>query len=259
MKYFRLVTALCLSALTCASASAFAQSSATPTVVPPPTASVIPTAPFMVLRLNLTTLSVASVGDVLAPGKALAAYNAAPRAGARILAATPARSGTFPASIPVGTTLFQVGLGDVDGYCAPLASDQGVRRSQCFIDVNADNKFDASYISIKAQQGQKLFSSQLASLAAIPPVAYEIGDVSGYQPEPVTFYFRRIRAQMAEFQLTFDGRPTGADAIKCALDGTSICRVGQHNFTLQGVGGSVKILSQSLASTEVAATQAPAN
>jgi hypothetical protein len=218
---------------------------------PLPTTQFIETAPFMNLQLNLETKFVAGAGNVLAQGQPLVRYDVTPRTGVRLLGATAARIGTYPPSVPAQTVLFEVGLGNGKGYCAPLTVEQGVRNSQCFIDINSDNKFDASYLTDDAWQGKTLYWGQVSRLASIPPIAYEPVDALNIPAEPMSFYFKRVRNNLAEFQMALGPRNNGVPARKCAMDGQAMCRMGRHNFVFQAQGTSVKVVSVSLASDQL--------
>jgi hypothetical protein len=211
----------------------------------------IQTAPYIALRLNMIPQMISDVGSIVAPNAPIVVYNVSPRSGVRTLSASVARIGTYPASVPANTALFEVGLEGLNGYCAPLTADQGVRQAQCFIDVNNDNKFDASYITNRAWQGTRLYWGQVARLASIPPVAYEASDVSTIAPEPLSFYFRRIRDKKAEFQMAFGPRNNGVPIKRCLADGVTPCRLGGHSFTFEASGPSLKIVSASAAGDQM--------
>ena len=217
----------------------------------PPTARFIEAAPYINLQLDLKTVRAAIAGDMLAPNQTIATYIATPRVGVRILVASGARIGTFPQSVPANTLLFEVGFGDAKGFCAPIVAGQGVRESQCFIDVNNDNKFDASYIGYETWKGQTLYWGQVAYLASIPPAPYEASDVSSMIGEPMSFFLRRVRNKAGEFQMALGPRNNGVPVVRCVLDAVTPCRLGRHIYTLEASGGGVKVLSSALAGDQL--------
>ncbi len=222
---------------------------ATTPTPPPPTTQFIQTAPFMNLQLNMATK--AAVGEVVGVGQSVVQYDVTPRAGVRTLAASGARIGTFPPSVAAQTILFEVGLDDSKGYCAPMVEGQGVRQSQCFIDVNADNKFDASYITDDAWQGKTIYWGQVARLASIPPVPYENISILNIPAEPLSFYFKRNRQNMAEFQMGLGPRNNGVPVLKCGNDGVASCRLGRHIFVFKAEKSGLKVVSVNLAGDQI--------
>jgi hypothetical protein len=211
----------------------------------------ISTAPFMKLKLNMATVSTAIEGDIVSPGQPIVSYLVTPRSGVKTLAASAARISTYPPSVPANTILFEVGLNEGNGYCAPIQPDQGVRESQCFIDVNADNKFDATYIGNDTWKGKTIYWGQVAKLASIPPVAYETAAVTGIPSEPMSFYFKRVRNQMAEFQMSLGPRNNGVPVRKCAIDGVTTCRLGRHIFVFEAAGAGIKVKSSTMAGDQM--------
>jgi hypothetical protein len=239
---------------------AFAQGTASPIQAPSPNqapsnpapaaSARIETAPYIALRLNMTNTLVPSEGAIIAPGQIVSTYNVSPRTRAKTLAASTSRIGTFPNILPANALLYQVGLEGIDGYCAVRSPGQGERQSQCFIDVNNDGKFDASYITNRAWHGQSLYWGQASKLASIPPLAFE--PVTSGEPvgETFTYFFKRVRNQKAEFQISFGPRNNGLPVLSCALQG-SPCRLGGHVFVFEASGAGVKVISVTEASEEI--------
>ncbi len=88
-------------------------------------------------------LSSKQVGEVLKVGDEIGRFEVALTQTARLKVDTISRRRSYPRSVPAGTILFQVSLDNGFAYCAPLMPDQGVRRTQCFRDLNNDGTFDA--------------------------------------------------------------------------------------------------------------------
>jgi hypothetical protein len=187
----------------------------------------------------------------LAPNQSVVAYEVSPRTRVRLATPSPARAGAFPASLPKDAILFQVGLDGIDGYCSVRAPNHGERRSQCFIDINNDGKFDASYITNRAWHGQAIYWGQVASLASIPALSYTSDNQAPIATETMTFYFKRVRNGKAEFQIGLGPRNNGLPTISCPIDGTNVCRLGGHRLVLEAAGASVKVLSITAASDEL--------
>jgi hypothetical protein len=209
----------------------------------PPPSRWISIAPYVTLKLNMTPEFTAEVGATIAPNQAVARYSVVARTGARTLAASAPRIGSYPTSIAAGTVLFEVGLEGERGFCAPFLPDHGVRESQCFIDVNEDGKFDASYSGLETWQGQRLFWGRLARMASMPAVPYEVASVENIAPEAMSIYLKRVRGNKGEFQISFGPRNNGVIPRRCLLDGTTTCRIGAHAFTFEKVGQSVRVTS----------------
>lgn len=212
-------------------------------VAAPAQPAVIQTAPYIGLRVNLVPSTVVEAQATLSANQVVVAYQATPRAMATTTAPSLARSGSYPVTLPANYRLFEVGLSGVTGYCALRAPDQGVRRSQCFIDLNNDGKFDASYITNRGWQGQTLYWGQVASLASIPPLPYQAAPLEEAAAEPITYSFKRIRNQKAEFQIGLTARATDLPVRTCAIDGTTQCRLGNHMFVFEAARTSIKVVS----------------
>jgi hypothetical protein len=216
--------------------------------VAPTQPAVIQTAPYIGLRVNLVPSTIVEAQTTLSPNQVVVAYQATPRGMATTTAPSLARSGSYPVTLPANYRLFEVGLSGVTGYCALRATDQGVRRSQCFIDLNNDGKFDASYITNRGWQGQTLYWGQVASLASIPPLPYQVAPTEDASAEPITYYFKRIRNQKAEFQIGLATRATDLPVRTCAIDGATPCTLGNHVFVFEAARTGVKVLSVTPAS-----------
>jgi hypothetical protein len=222
-----------------------AQDTATPT-----SRAKVETAPFIGLRVNMVTKSVANPGTIVTPQQAIASYEVTPRATAITTAPSVARAGTYPPTLSVNSGLFEVSLDGTTGYCAIRAPDHGVRRSQCFVDLNNDNKFDASYISNRLWLGKSLYWGQIASLAAIPSLPYQTTAVVDIDSEPLTYFFKRIRNQKAEFQVGLGARNNGLPVKSCAIDGVTACRLGNHAFVLEAAQSGIRVISVSEVTTQ---------
>jgi hypothetical protein len=217
--------------------------------VPPAATGRILVAPYIELRLNLGAQFNAATGDVIALRQDIVRYVATPKTGMILKAASAPRIRTYPQSIPENSVLFEVGLGDGRGqsdsvgYCALRLPEQGARETQCFIDVNSDGKFDATYLGYETWQGKNLFWGRLTYLASIPPVPYEPAGLGVFSPEPMSFSLKRIRNGVAAFEFSLGPPNNGVPTRNCKLDGVTPCRLGRHVFTLEGAGVGVKVTS----------------
>jgi hypothetical protein len=227
--------------------AALAQTSANS---PPPAATNwLMVAPFMELRLDLDAQFNAAAGDIIAPRQQIVRYAATPKAGVILKAASAPRIRTFPQSIPENSILFEVGLSDgrgpsdSAGYCAQRVPEQGVRETQCFVDVNSDGKFDATYTGYETWQGKNLYWGRLANLASIPPVPYEPAGAGVFSPEPMSFSLKRVRNGVAAFEFSLGPPNNGVPPRSCKLDRVTPCRLGRHVFTLEAAGVGVKVIS----------------
>jgi hypothetical protein len=216
---------------------------------PPAATNWLMVAPFMELKLDLGAQFSAAAGDIIAPRQEIVRYAATPKAGVVLKAASAPRIRTFPQSIPENSILFEVGLSDgigpsdSVGYCAQRVPEQGVRETQCFVDVNSDGKFDATYTGYETWQGKNLYWGRLANLASIPPVPYEPAGPGVFAPEPMSFSLKRVRNGIAAFELSLGPPNNAVPTRNCKLDRVTPCRLGRHVFTLEAAGAGVKVIS----------------
>jgi hypothetical protein len=200
--------------------------------------------PVMDFLFNSSLISTSKFGEVLKPGAVIGRFDVAVTQTARLKVETISRRGTYPKSVPAGTILFQVQLDNGVGFCVPLLPDQGVRRTQCFRDLNNDGTFDAGYITDHIDRGLRLYGGRLQGLAPIPQTPYELTPGDLIPPEPADVVVRSVFANMVKFDYTLNGvKLTGKE---CLIASDQPCRLLNRTYLLEEQSGGIKIIGDDM-------------
>ena len=195
-------------------------------------AAAVPPGTQLLKAPEVTMLVVASpveappVSVPLVEGQRIAHYNVQPAEAIRTKTASTPRRDAFPAIVPADAILFKVQMDSGPGYCLPLQADQGVRRSQCFRDLNDDATLDAAYLTYRIKRGQSLYSGRLAGLSAMPGIGYDRVEAIGLAPEPLTYVLRKTQPNKVELSLNLGDQPFGS--LTCPVNTDQPCRLGNH-------------------------------
>lgn len=185
-------------------------------------------------------ISTTQAGEIAKKGKLLARLDLQIVQTARLKNDTLARRGAYPQSVPAGTILFQVGLDNGVAYCAPMQPDQGVRRTQCFRDLNNDGLFDAAYVTEEVVRGRHIYGGRLQGLAPMPPTPYELAPGDLVPSEPIDVYVRSTFLNTVYFDYRLNGRLVSDD--ECELKEDKICRLFGVTYRLEIEPDGVRVL-----------------
>jgi hypothetical protein len=198
--------------------------------------------------LQFTLSKFETVGGPLEPGAAFAATAARPKTVVRLLGDTLPRPGIVGGQVPgvkSGELLYAVKTADdLIVYCAFHDPQQPKRQRQCYLDLQKNGVFVASYVTntYNAPAKAGMMGQWLGDLAGVPPVKYEPADPAAAPVESYSFKFLRWRGDrivVNDFLGGEDAREpilcqVGEDK-PCALRGVAIAtfrRVGDKQVEL---------------------------
>jgi hypothetical protein len=190
---------------------------------------------------NSSVISASKVGEVLMPGDIIGRFDVSVTQTARLKVDTLSRRGSYPKSVPAGTILFQVQLDNGVGFCTPLLPDQGVRRTQCFRDLNNDGTFDAGYITDYIDRGQRIYGGRLQGLSPIPQTPYELTPGDLIPAEPADVVVRSISGNTVKFDYKLNG--VKLTEKECQIDGTKPCQLLSQTYLFEVQSGGIKIVA----------------
>lgn len=189
-----------------------------------------------------TLISTSKVGEVIRPGDVIARFEVNVAKTARLKVDTIPRRGSYPKSVPAGTVLFEVQLDNGVGYCTPLLPDQGLRRAQCFRDINKDGTFDAGYITDYIDRGLRIYGARLQGLSPIPQTPYEVTPGDLIPSEPADVVLKSIFGNTIKFDYKLNGiRLTDEE---CKLNSEEPCELLSHAYFFELKDGGLKILAE---------------
>ena len=143
--------------------------------------------------------------------------------------------------MPAGTILFQVQLDNGVGYCTPLLPDQGVRRAQCFRDINKDGTFDAGYVTDYIDRGLRIYGARLQGLSPIPQTPYEVTPGDLIPSEPADVVLRSIFRNTIKFEYKLNGVKLSEK--ECQIVGDKPCRILDQTYLFEIQSGGIKIIA----------------
>ncbi len=190
---------------------------------------------------NSSMISTSKVGDVLKQGDVIGRFDVQVTQTARLKVDTISRRGSYPKSVPAGTILFQVQLDNGVGYCTPLLPDQGVRRAQCFRDINTDGTFDAGYVTDYINRGSRIYGARLQGLSPIPQTPYEPTPGDLIPSEPADVVLRSIFGNTIKFDYKLNGVKLSEK--ECQIDGDKPCRILGQAYLFEIQSGGIKIIA----------------
>ena len=189
-----------------------------------------------------SVVSASKVGDVLVPGEVLGRFDVSITQTARLKVDTLSRRGSYPKSVPAGTILFQVQLDNGVGFCTPLLPDQGVRRTQCFRDLNNDGTFDAGYITDYIDRGLRIYGGRLQGLSPIPQTPYELAPGDLIPSEPADVVLRNVFGNTITFDYKLNGVKLTEKA--CKLNSKEPCMILNQAYFFEQQANGLKIVAQ---------------
>ena len=184
-------------------------------------------------------ISTKQAGDVLKTGDVIGQFEVGVTQTARLKVDTLARRPAYPRSVPAGTILFQVNLDNGVAFCAPLWPDQGVRRSQCFRDLNNDGVFDAGYITDYISRGKNIYGGRLQGLSPMPQTPYELTSGNLIEPEPAELVVSSILGNTIRFDYKLNG--VKLTEKECAINSDQPCRLLNQDYRFEAHAGGVRI------------------
>lgn len=184
-------------------------------------------------------ISSKQAGDMLRKGDMIGQFEVGVTQTARLKVDTLARRPAYPRSVPTGTVLFQVNLDNGVAFCAPLLPDQGVRRSQCFRDLNQDGFFDAGYITDYINRGKNIYGGRLQGLSPMPQTPYELTSGDLIEPEPAELVVSSILGNTIRFDYKLNG--VKLTEKECAITSDKPCRLLNQDYLFEAHSGGVKI------------------
>lgn len=236
-KTFGLAFALALGAAAAATGPSFADRTATRNERTPE--GKLLQMPVIDFLFESKLLSSKQVGEVLKVGDEIGRFEVALTQTARLKVDTISRRGSYPRSVPAGTILFQVSLDNGFAYCAPLMPDQGVRRTQCFRDLNNDGTFDAGYITEYIYRGAQIYSGRLQGLSPIPQTPYELTPGDLVPAEQTQLVVSSILGNTVRFGYRFNG--VNLLEKECPINSDKPCRLLNQNYQFEAQAGGVRI------------------
>jgi hypothetical protein len=186
-------------------------------------------------------ISSRKVGEVLKLGDVIGRFDVTVTQTARLKVDTLSRRGSYPKSVPAGTILFQVQLDNGVAFCAPLLPDQGVRRTQCFRDLNNDGTFDAGYVTDYIDRGLRIYGGRLQGLAPIPQTPYDLTPGDLIASEPADVVVRSIFGNRVKFDYKLNG--VKLTEKECQIDGDKPCRLLSQTYLFEVQSGGIKIIA----------------
>lgn len=195
--------------------------------------------PLMDFLFSSKLISSKQAGDVLKVGDELARFDVQLIQTARLKVDTISRRGSYPKSVPAGTILFQVSLDNGFAYCAPMMPDQGVRKSQCFRDLNDDGTFDAGYITEDIARGVHIYGGRLQGLSPIPQTPYELTPGNLVPSEETRLVVSSILGNTIRFDYRFNG--VKLTEKECPIKSDKPCRILSQDYLFEAQAGGVHI------------------
>ncbi|MCE2889562.1 MAG: hypothetical protein ACK5XZ_10610 [Hyphomonadaceae bacterium] len=193
-------------------------------------------------RFNATLVTTSKVDEIIRPGDVIARFEVHVTNTARLKINTIPRRGSYPQSVPAGTILFEVQLDNGVGYCTPVLPDQGLRRAQCFRDINKDGTFDAGYITESIDRGLRIYSARLQGLSPIPQTPYEVTPGDLIPSEPADVVLKIISGNKIKFDYKLNGiRLTGEE---CELNSEKPCKLMNQAYFFELKDGGLRILAE---------------
>jgi nitrogen regulatory protein PII-like uncharacterized protein len=189
-----------------------------------------------------------TVSGPIEPGGLIATMTVRPSAVVRILGDTLPRPGIVGGEVPgvtAGEILYAVRTEeDRTVYCAFNRPDNPVRQRQCYLDLQGNGVFVASYVTntFNRPADAGMTGHWLGDLAGVPPVKYEAADAKDAPTETYRIRFIRWRGDRIVVN-DFLGEESPREPITCQIGEDKPCslrdaaiatfrRVGQTGIEL---------------------------
>ncbi|GBF57606.1 hypothetical protein PbB2_01274 [Candidatus Phycosocius bacilliformis] len=192
-------------------------------------------------RFQAKPISSSQPGEFVKNGNVFARFDVTTDKTARLKVDTIPRRGSYPQSVPTGTVLFQVQVDNGVAFCTPMQPDQGVRRAQCFRDLNDDGNFDAGYVTEDVRLGRTIYGGRLQGLAPIPPTPYELGPGDLMPAEPLDVVLRNSFANTVYFDYRLKGAKVASG--QCTLGDDKVCEVFGTRYVVSIETGGVRVVN----------------
>jgi hypothetical protein len=133
------------------------------------------------------------------------------------------RPGRAP-GLQAGDILFGYELSTGFAYCPVRPTNSDLQRVQCYRDFNDDGAFEGTYVTLPRGFRSMMLPGGVRSLAAMPPVTYELADASAAPTGSASTVFAGWRDGRARFRMRVDEEWLD-DPFVCEPDGAGVCSV----------------------------------